>query len=130
MDIVLIDTHVLLWAASSPELLSDRARALIEDPDVVVLVSSASAWELGIKYRTGKLPIAKLIVEDFHGVLVRLKFQTLAITPLHGLAAAALQHPHRDPFDRMLVAQAIQECAVLISSDTEIQTFPNVQWLW
>lgn len=130
MGVVLLDSHVLLWAAGSPDLLSEKARDLIRDPDTIVLVSSATAWELAIKYYVGKLPAAGRIVQDFYGILARLKFQSLDITPLHALTAAKLSHPHRDPFDRMLIAQSMLEQIVLVSADEVIQSFPDVQWFW
>lgn len=130
MDLVIIDSHVLLWVAGSPKLLSARVEKLLRDPDCTVLVSSATAWELAIKYHAKKLPSARKIVENFYEILATLKFQALDISPVHALHAAALEQAHRDPFDRMLVAQSMVEKIPLVSADKTLQSFPQLEYIW
>src|SRR3972149_2885128 len=103
---VLLDTHVLLWWLFDDLGLSASARALIADPGNAVLVSSASAWEIAIKHRLGKLPEAKEAVENLPRLLREARIESLPITVEHALAAGALPGPHPDPFDRMLIAQS------------------------
>src|SRR4030042_1996345 len=101
---VLLDTHVLLWWLFDDLGLSASARALIADPGNAVLVSSASAGEIATKPRLGKLPEAKEAVENLPRLLREARIESMPTTVEHALAAGALPGPHRDPFDRMLVA--------------------------
>ena len=110
---LLLDTHVLLWALDSPERLDDRARDAIRDPRNRVVVSSASAWEISIKTALGKLRFDG----DLTAVLKAVGFDPLAIDVEHALAAGALPPVHRDPFDRMLVAQARAEGLTVVTRD-------------
>jgi PIN domain nuclease of toxin-antitoxin system len=114
---LLLDTHALLWwLLDSPEL-STTARAAIADPAQRVLVSSASAWDLATKQRIGKLPEAGEIVANLPAYLRKQRFEALAISTEHALAAGRLPGPHRDPFDRMLMAQAQIEQADVVTVD-------------
>ena len=114
---LLLDTHALLWwLLDSPEL-SRTARDAIAAPDQRVLVSAASAWELGTKYRIGKLPEAQDIVANLPQYLRKQRFEPLPISLDHALAAGQLPGPHRDPFDRMLMAQAQLERAWVVTLD-------------
>ena len=99
---LLLDTSALLLALSEPERLSSDARAGIEDPGSTVLVSAASVWEIAIKRTLGKLEAPETVV----GAVPDAGFETLDITPGHAERAGSLPPHHRDPFDRMLVAQA------------------------
>jgi PIN domain nuclease of toxin-antitoxin system len=114
---LLIDTHVLLWWWGEPNRLSDRARALLRDPANRVLVSAASAWEISTKYRIGKLPGAQAIIDTWSERLAEDGFVELPIRFVHALRAGALPGAHRDPFDRMLVAQSLIESVSVLSSD-------------
>ena len=116
---LLLDTHVLLWALDSPERLDDRARDAIRDPRNRVLVSSASAWEISIKTALGKLRFDG----DLTGVLKAVGFDPLAIDVEHALAAGALPPVHRDPFDRMLVAQARAEGLTVVTRDDVFESY-------
>lgn len=87
----------------------------MEDPSTVLLVSTASAWEIATKYRLGKLTEANAIMHALDQHLARLGAQVLPIDLKHALLAGRLEHPHRDPFDRMIAAQAILENASVIS---------------
>lgn len=110
---LLLDTHVLLWALAEPERLSDRARSAIEARRNTLYVSAASAWEIEIKRSLGKLEAPEAL-ED---ALASLGASELPIRLAHAEALRALPMHHRDPFDRMLVAQARVESLVLISAD-------------
>lgn len=87
-----------------------------------MILSSASAWEIATKYRIGKLPEAKQRVEEYSQILHQAKFMELAITAAHALRAGSLPIPHRDPFDRMIIAQAELESLPIITHDEAFQT--------
>ena len=126
---LLLDTNVLLWALMEPRKLSRRALERISDADTRLLVSSVSAWEVSIKHHLGKLTGAEAVLDDFSGHLERLQADVLTITPEHALAAGALPHHHRDPFDRMLIAQARLERLPLVSSDGAFEAY-DVEVVW
>jgi PIN domain nuclease of toxin-antitoxin system len=120
---VLLDTHALLWAAAYDELLSSRARHLIQPQRNEVFVSAVSAWEIATKYRLGKLPKAQALVDDFVQSIQSAGYLPLPISLEHALRAGRLAPDHKDPFDRMLAAQAIHEDLALISNDEQLDTF-------
>lgn len=126
---VLLDTNALLWALLDPGSLGGRAATLIRDPGNVLLVSSASAWELSIKHELGKLTGAGRVVDGFSDHLRRLGATPLVITSEHALAAGSLPPHHRDPFDRMLVAQARHEGVPIVTNDAAIARY-DVQTVW
>ena len=114
---LLLDTHALLWwLLDSPEL-SASARQAIANPTRRVWVSAASAWELATKFRIGKLPQAEDIVVNLPQYLRKQRFEALSISVEHALLAGQWPGPHRDPFDRMLMAQAQIEQALLVTVD-------------
>jgi PIN domain nuclease of toxin-antitoxin system len=121
---LLLDTHVLLWAASSPERLSADARGLIEANDNALLFSAASVWEVVIKCGLGR--------DDFRvnprllrrGLLEN-GYSELPIASEHAVAVGGLPPIHRDPFDRMLVAQATIEGITLLTSDATVARYPG-----
>ena len=125
----LLDTHALLWWLDGDERLSEPARAFIGDEDNVVLVSAASAWEIATKVRIGRLPGAVQVAAELGACLTSQGFTELAITLAHGLRAGGLQGPHRDPFDRVLIAQAQAEDLALISNETVFDAY-GVRRLW
>lgn len=116
----LLDTHVLLWWIEDNPKLKERLRAIITDPDTEVAVSAATIWEAAIKRALGKLRFETAVLLDSldrGGILV------LPITAEHALAAGDLPRHHDDPFDRMLVAQAIAEGFTLITSDSWLGSY-------
>ena len=125
----LLDTHVVLWWFFDDPRISEAASALIADPRNELLVSSASAWEIATKHRIGKLPDAETLVARFTQLLRQARMRDLPVTAAHALAAGALPGPHRDPFDRMLIAQAGLERLPLISSDSVFKNYP-VELIW
>ncbi|NHK38748.1 PIN domain-containing protein [Thermus thermophilus] len=125
----LLDTHVLIWALTEPERLSPRVRALLEDPDTPLLVSSASAWEMATKHRLGKLSGAEAVLEGLEAHLSRLGAEELPIRLAHALLAGRLPGDHRDPFDRILAAQSLVEGLVLLTTDRAFRSF-GVETLW
>ncbi len=126
---LLLDTDAFIWRVSEPNRLSDEANELIDDPANDVLVSSASAWEITTKTRLGKLPGGEAIAAGFAQAIDDVRADELAITSAHALLAGAFVADHRDPFDRMLAAQASIEGALLISRDPVFGQFPvSVRW--
>jgi len=126
---VLLDTHALLWALVEPDKLSWAAREIIEDPQNVVVVSAVSAWEITIKYDLGRLPEARTVIDGFQHHVQVLRAVELAINSAHAITAGSLKSPHRDPFDRMLVAQSLVEGLSLVSKDPELKQF-EVPLIW
>lgn len=117
----LLDTCALLWWWSTPERLSARALALIKDPENRYLVSSASAWEVATKFRIGKYPEGAQVIKDWENRLLEDGFEELPIGFKHGLKAGTLPGDHRDPFDRMLAAQALLADLTILTCDPEIE---------
>jgi len=118
----LIDTHILLWWLFDDPKLDNTCRKIINNPDHRIFVSSVSAWEIATKYRIGKLREAKEIVEQYSQILHQARFIELTITSAHALRAGNLPIAHRDPFDRMIMAQAELEILPLITYDKAFQT--------
>jgi PIN domain nuclease of toxin-antitoxin system len=123
---LLLDTHVLLWWDQNDAKLATAVRDMLANREHQVFVSAASPWEMAIKARRGRLIFrgspAKMIEEN--------GFLPLPITPEHGERAGSLPWEHADPFDRMLVAQALEEDLVLVHADTTIRTYGVVSQLW
>jgi PIN domain nuclease of toxin-antitoxin system len=114
---LLLDTHTLLWWLEENPSLPRSASKLIANKNHEVLVSAASAWEIATKVRLGKLPIAIDLAHDFTAYLERERFETLAVSAEHGIRAGLLPWPHKDPFDRILIAQALAEDLTIVSND-------------
>lgn len=127
---LLLDTHTLLWALVEPANLSPRATALIRDMQNLVLVSAASAWEIATKYRLGKLPHAAGLVEGYASHLATLRADELPIRSSHALVAGNFRLQHRDPFDRMLAAQALVEGIPLVTNDAVFRDFSGLKTVW
>lgn len=120
---VLLDTHALLWWLAGDRQLSPRAHEAMSDDANEVFVSAASAWEVSTKHRIGKLPGAGPLAVDFAREVRRQGFAALSITLQHGQVAGSLAGEHRDPFDRMLIAQAREEKMALISNEVAFDAF-------
>ncbi len=126
---ILLDTHTLLWFGLSNPRLSDRARALIRDPDNQPLVSPASYWEIAIKISLGKYRLFQDVASFVEQQIATNRLDILPISPEHAGLVATLPFHHRDPFDRLLIAQAIHERVPLVSSDDAFDKYP-VTRLW
>ncbi len=125
---LLLDTHTVLWWVNADPGLSPRARTAITQASEI-LVSAASAWEMAIKASLGRLPAALDLLSDFEGALAKDGFRALPISAQHGLRAGFLPGPHKDPFDRMLIAQAQAENLAIVSSDSVFDAY-GVRRLW
>jgi PIN domain nuclease of toxin-antitoxin system len=125
----LLDTHALIWWFSDNSLLPPTVREIIADTENTLLVSAASAWELAIKYRLGKLRKVADLVSDFSGRIEREGFQLLPISAEHGIRAGMLPGLHKDPFDRMLIAQAQAENVPIVSNEAVFEAYA-VRRLW
>jgi PIN domain nuclease of toxin-antitoxin system len=126
---LLLDTHALLWWLAGDAALSEPAQAAIGDAKNEVFVSAATAWEITTKYRIGKLPGVSAIFGDLDGAIADQGFIELPIRFRHGQIVGALPGPHRDPFDRMLMAQAMLENLVLVSNEAAFDVY-GVARLW
>lgn len=126
---LLLDTHAFLWWLAGDPRLSKRARAAIAGEEQEVFVSAASAWEIATKFRLGKLPGASVIVDDIAGAVASQSFLPLSMTLVHAQHAGALSGEHRDPFDRMLIAQSHAEALTLVSNEKLFDRF-GVTRLW
>ena len=126
---LLLDTHAFFWWFSGNSRLSLPARQAIEDDGNDVMVSAVSAWEIATKHRLGKLPGAEALVLDITGAIAEQNFMELPITVEEAARAGALPGLHRDPFDRMLIAQALARNLVLISSESLFDRY-GVRRLW
>lgn len=126
---LLLDTHAFLWWLDGDRRLSLKARRLIASETNAVLVSAASAWEITTKYRLGKLPGARDVAVDVVGCIAGQGFVPLEISVLHAQRAGGLAGDHRDPFDRMLIAQAQLEDVAIISDDGIFDKY-GVRRMW
>ncbi len=125
---LLLDTHAFMWYDNEPEKLSRRVQELCKDPENILLLSVASIWEMQIKSQLGKLqlrmPLPELIREQQGNGL-----EILPVEPNHIFALDSLPNHHKDPFDRLLIAQAIVEGAILVSADPLVKQYPvSVEW--
>jgi PIN domain nuclease of toxin-antitoxin system len=119
---VLLDTHLLLWAASDDPSLSAEARATIEDPTVTPYFSVASMWEIVIKRSLGR-PDFQVDASVLRRSLLDASYEELSIEAHHTFEVAGLPPHHRDPFDRLLIAQAVVEGIVLLTHDEQIRKY-------
>lgn len=126
---LLLDTHAFLWWVAGDDALSLPARTAIANEGNDVFVSAASAWEVTTKFRIGKLPGVATIVADLASVLKAQGFMDLPIAFAHGQTAGGLPGPIKDPFDRMLIAQAMLAGMVLVSNETQFDAY-GITRLW
>jgi PIN domain nuclease of toxin-antitoxin system len=114
---ILLDTHAWLWMESAPERLRPAVQAQVADPVNQLFVSSASVWEIAIKYATGKLRLDQPPSEYVPSRMLRTLAEALPISHAHALRAGALPPHHKDPFDRLLIAQAQIERLPILTAD-------------
>jgi PIN domain nuclease of toxin-antitoxin system len=126
---LLLDTHAVLWWFADDPALPPRVKDLVDDPTNTVFVSAGSAWEICTKVRIGKLPTGQALSDDFSGHLARHHFTPLPISIEHGRLAGRLPGTHKDPFDRMLAAQALIEDVPLVTNDPAFSDF-GVAVVW
>jgi len=126
----LLDTHVFLWLLGTPELVPDALRDDLARPEHELLVSAVSAMEVATKVRLGKLEPARHLVATWSSRVQDLRAQELSITTEHALLAGGLDWAHRDPFDRLLVAQGLVENVTLVTSDAAISGIPGLRVRW
>ena len=126
---LLLDTHTLLWWMDDNASLSTTARRVIADEANDVVVSAASAWEIATKFRLGKLPEAEAVASDVAGCIADEGFEGLAISVADAQRAGGLPGIHRDPFDRMLIAQALRHDLWIVSVDAIFDRY-GVSRLW
>jgi PIN domain nuclease of toxin-antitoxin system len=126
---LLLDTHTFVWRAVGSARLSARAALAIDDRANEVFVSAASAWEVSTKTRLGKLPEGTQVLLRFAATIADLYAEQLPMSVEHSLLAGSFGMEHRDPFDRMLAAQAATEGALLVTADPAFADFP-VTTLW
>lgn len=126
---LLLDTHSLLWWWFGDPRLPDRVRESLSARDHMVSVSTVSGWEIATKFRLGRLPEAAEIVEHYDSSILADGFRHLPLREGHGIRAGLLAGPHRDPFDRMIAAQALMEDMTVITRDREIAAF-GCKVLW
>ena len=121
---VLLDTNVLLWLLADPDRIDSQARATLAETRVVLYLSAASAWEVAIKVALGKLDLDEADLRTWwHRALQALDARPLPVQPEHGLATAGLPPLHRDPFDRLLIAQALEANLTLATADAAMQRY-------
>jgi len=120
---ILLDTHIFLWLNTEPERLGERL-ALVEDDGNALLVSAASSWEIAIKYGLGRLPLPEAADRYVPARLRALGAEAIAIEHSHALAVAGLPKLHRDPFDRLLVAQAGLLDIPILTANPQIAAYP------
>ncbi|HIJ37818.1 MAG TPA: type II toxin-antitoxin system VapC family toxin [Rhodospirillaceae bacterium] len=129
MAALLLDTHALLWWLAGDPGLSQPARTAIGNEENAIYISAATAWEIATKFRIGKLPDVTSLIDDLDAIIASQGFKALPISLRHGQVAGSLPGPHKDPFDRMLMAQAMLEGMVLISNESAFDRY-GVRRLW
>jgi PIN domain nuclease of toxin-antitoxin system len=129
MTRLLLDSHALFWFVDGDSRLSAAARDAIQNPASAIYVSAVTAWEITNKFRLGKWPGVKALAHDLAGIMSELRFEALPLSLEHARHAGALLSEHRDPFDRMLAAQAEIEDIPLVTADPAFRHF-KVRVLW
>ena len=127
---LILDTHTFVWAIGQPAKLSEKARKAIRLPGNELYVSAATAWELAIKFRLGRLPEAGPLLSQFDEITDTLGATMLVIKAQHAISAGGLGWEHRDPFDRMLAAQALRENLTLVTRDSAFAEVRSLKRLW
>jgi PIN domain nuclease of toxin-antitoxin system len=123
---LLLDTHVLLWALMEPSKLSAKARVAILDPENDCFVSAISLWEISMKHALGKLELSGIKPEELIGKVKRMGVDLLALSPETAAGFHTIPRKHGDPFDRMLIHQAISDDYYLVSADRAFSEYEEV----
>ena len=126
---ILLDTHAFIWWLAGSRRLVGTARRAITTEENDIFISAASAWEIATKHRLGKLPEAGALARDVRGAIVGQGFEELPISVADAAWAGRLGGPHRDPFDRMLIAQTLLHDLVLLSNEEAFDRY-GVNRLW
>lgn len=127
---LLLDTHTFLWFVTNDPKLSDSARVVLEEGENTLYVSIATIWEIAIKNGLGKLPLAQPIEIFIPTQLTSNRIDILPVTQEHAFLAGRLPLHHRDPFDRMLIAQSLSEKIPLVSGDSTFDAYADLTRLW
>ncbi len=123
----LLDTHALIWTLVKPEQLSKKVRKLLEDSDNTILISALSLWEISLKFSLGKLDLKGISPESVLALALETGFDVIPLSPEQASAYHKISSNwHRDPFDRMLIWQAVQENVILISKDENISKYSDM----
>ena len=126
---LVLDTHVWIWWIAEPERLSEQAVRMIESSENQVFISTASAWEISIKYSLGKIKLQTSIEDFFMSVVPKCDFSTIKVEFIHALRVASLPHHHNDPFDRLLIAQAQIEKMPIVTTDRKFSKY-DIDIIW
>ncbi len=126
----LLDTHAFVWAVTDPDRIGQDGLAQISNPTNELFVSAATAWELATKVRLGKFEEAEPLVAQYDHLVERLGASHLPISHVHSLRSGGLVWAHRDPFDRMLAAQAMLEHHCLVTRDKEFTALGGIEIVW
>ena len=126
---LLLDSHAFIWWASDPDRLPTGVLSAIADESNDILVSAVTAWEITTKFHLGRLPTVEKIVEDIVHAIALEGFRELPLTVAEAAQAGALRGPNRDPFDRMLIAQALAGDLTLVSNEAVFDSY-GVSRLW
>lgn len=126
---LLVDTHALIWWWKDDSNLPARVRSAMADTANQVFVSAASGWEIAVKVRKGQMPEMRETLPTFEDDLATDQFRQLAVTVRHGLLGGSLSGPHKDPFDRLLAAQAMAEGLTIVTCDAAFAAF-GCEVLW
>jgi PIN domain nuclease of toxin-antitoxin system len=124
----LLDTHTFLWLLNAPELIPDRVLNIVKDPSATVLVSLVVPWEIAIKAKTGKLETGG-ILDDFETQVTRAKYEILPTTVRQVIRGGSLPLHHRDPFDRLLIAQSFELSCPILSNEPLFDLYSAVR-IW
>lgn len=127
---LMLDTHVLLWMLTDPDKLPKLVHDTVSDRRSRLHVSAASAWEIATKQRLGKLPQAEVLVRAYRQHLERLDVASVAITDDDSLLAGSMEWEHRDPFDRMIAAQCMNDSLPLVTADEAFNSLSGVRLMW
>jgi PIN domain nuclease of toxin-antitoxin system len=121
MTDVLLDTNALVWLISDPDQINDPARTVLADSSTMLYVSAASAWEIAMKTKLGKIENGQLLVANWGNVLTGLIAEDIPITSDDAILAGTLNITHKDPFDRMIIAQAARRTWSIATSDAQVR---------